>query len=70
MLVYRLGNLFVIFASTGNKLSWVKHDNDFAYQPLTTLETQRQQYPSCNWPDFDKTLKVGSWEHLEQIHNS
>ena len=22
---------------------------------------------SCYWPDFDETLKVGSWEHLEQI---
>ena len=19
------------------------------------------------WPDFDQTLKVGSWEHLKQI---
>ena len=26
-----------------------------------------QQYLSCYWPDFDQTLKVGSWEHLEQI---
>ena len=26
-----------------------------------------QEYLSCYWPDFDETLKVGSWEHLEQI---
>ena len=29
---------------------------------------QYQEYLSSNWPDFDKTLKIGSWEHLlEQI---
>ena len=33
----------------------------------TTTETQCQQYLICYWPDFDKTLKVGSWTHLEQI---
>ena len=26
-----------------------------------------QEYLSCYWPDFDETLKVGCWEHLEQI---
>ena len=26
-----------------------------------------QEYLSCYWHDFDETLKVGSWEHLEQI---
>ena len=26
-----------------------------------------QEYLSCNWPDFDETLEVASWEHLEQI---
>ena len=26
-----------------------------------------QEYLSCCRPDFDETLKVGSWEHLEQI---
>ena len=26
-----------------------------------------QEYLSCYWPDFDETLQVGSWEHLEQI---
>ena len=29
-------------------------------------ETQCQQYLSCYGPDFDKTLKEGSWEHLKQ----
>ena len=26
-----------------------------------------QEYLNCYWPDFDETLKIGSWEHLEQI---
>ena len=26
-----------------------------------------QEYLSWYWPDFDQTLKVGSWDHLEQI---
>ena len=26
-----------------------------------------QQYISFYWPHLDQTLKVGSWEHLEQI---
>ena len=26
-----------------------------------------QQYLSCNWPDFDQNLKVGSWGHLDHI---
>ena len=26
-----------------------------------------QEYLSCYWPNFNETLKVGSWEHLEQI---
>ena len=24
-------------------------------------------YISSYWPDFDQTLKVGSWDHFEQI---
>ena len=36
------------------------------HQPTTT-QTQCQQYLSCYWPNFDKNLKVGSLEHLEQI---
>ena len=47
-------------------LSWGWPEKDFAYPPPTT-ETQCQHYRSCYWPDFDETLKVGSWEHLEQI---
>ena len=35
--------------------------------PTVTTQTQSQQYFSCYWPDLDQTLKVGSWEHLEQI---
>ena len=26
-----------------------------------------QEYISCYLTDFDETLRVGSWEHLEQI---
>ena len=26
-----------------------------------------QEYLNCYWPNFDETLKVGSWYHLEQI---
>ena len=26
-----------------------------------------QEYPSCYWPDVDKTLKVGFWNHLYQM---
>ena len=33
----------------------------------TPTQTKWQQYLSCYRPDFDQTLKVGSWEHLEQI---
>ena len=36
-------------------------------QPPTTTQTLCQQYLSCYQPDFDETLKVGSWERLEQI---
>ena len=34
---------------------------------LSTPHPTPQQYLSCYWPDFDETLKRGSWEHLEQI---
>ena len=33
--------------------------------PPPTTQTQCQQYLSCYLPDFDETLNVGSWEHLE-----
>ena len=26
-----------------------------------------QEYLRCYWPNFDKTLKVSSWDYLEQI---
>ena len=29
-----------------------------------------QEYLNCYWPDYDETLNVGSWEHLEQILNT
>ena len=38
--------------------------------PQPTLphpKTQCQEYLSCYWPNLDETLKVASWEHLEQI---
>ena len=28
---------------------------------------QYQEYLSCYWLDFDQTLRVGSWDYLEQI---
>ena len=28
-----------------------------------------KQYLSCYWSNFDQTLIVGYWEHLEQILN-
>ena len=38
--------------------------------PTTATQTQCQQYLSCYWPNFDETLKVSSWEHLEHIYDS
>ena len=38
---------------------WVLRKNDFAHPPPP--QTQCQQYLSC--------LKIGSWDHLEQILN-
>ena len=37
------------------------------HTPPPTTETQYQEYPSCYWLNFDETLKIGSWEYLEQI---
>ena len=37
------------------------------HHPPSTTETQYQEYLSCYWLGFDKNLKIGSWEHLEQI---
>ena len=47
-----------------------KHKNRFTHPPPPTThhkELLNQQYLSCYGPDFDGTLQVGSWEHLEQI---
>ena len=33
----------------------------------TTTQTLRQQYLSCYCPDFDQTLSVVPWEHIQQI---
>ena len=44
---------------------WLYTTTHHHHHPPT--QTQSQQYLSCYWPDFDETLKVGSWEHLEQI---
>ena len=56
----------------------VKHNfEDFRYLRLGGFglvlrendppQTQCRQHLSCYRPDFDQTLKVASWEHLEQI---
>ena len=37
--------------------------------PPPPTQTQCQQYLNCDCPDFDETLKVGFWEHIEQIPN-
>ena len=47
-----------------------KLNTKISFHTTTTThhkELLDQQYLSCYWPDFDETLKVGSWEHLEQI---
>ena len=33
----------------------------------TFVHCPYQEYLSCYWPDFDQTLKEGSWDHLRQI---
>ena len=53
--------------TTQLNLSWVRHENDFAYHPPPTTQTQCYQYLGCYRPYFDETLNIGSWEHLEQI---
>ena len=38
--------------------------------PLSQQQEQEQpptKYLSCYWPDFDQTLNIGSWKHLEHI---
>ena len=54
---------------SNSSLSPVRLGVDFVL-PLSQQE-QQQELPtknlSCYWSDFDDTLKVASWEHLEQI---
>ena len=38
----------------------------FTFSP-TTKGYAKKKYLSCYRPDFDETLQVGSWEHLEKI---
>ena len=45
---------------------WVLHENDITPPPKST-QTHYWQYLSCFWPDFDQTLKVGSWDPFEQF---
>ena len=59
---------FVTTPTTTQHCSWVGYENDFAYHPTHhPTETQCLQYLSCYWPDFDETLIVGSWKHLEKF---
>ena len=37
------------------------------YMCRPSTQTGYQAYLSCYSPNFNKTLKVGSWNHLEQI---
>ena len=41
--------------------------NHHHHPPPPPTQTQCLQYLSCYWPDFDQTLKVGSWDHLSQM---
>ena len=36
------------------------------HPPPPTTQTQCQQYLSCYWPDFNQTLKLGSWDDEQQ----
>ena len=46
-------------------LVWL--DMKITLHTTTFNVNQCQQYLSCYGHDFDETLKVGSWEHQEQI---
>ena len=59
------------FFLSNSSLSPVRLGVDFVL-PLSQQELQKQENPptknlSCYWPDFDDTLKVASWERLEQM---
>ena len=52
--------------STSTQLkSWVWHENDFNPPPP---QTQCHRYLSCYWPNFNQTLKLGSWDEQQQQH--
>ena len=34
--------------------------------PPPPTQTQCQQYVSCNWADFNQSLKLGSWDKQQQ----
>ena len=57
------------------KLKLTLYDNPGFYTKLTlhyhhpSKEIQYQQYISCYWPNFNQTLKVSSWDQLEQLLN-
>ena len=54
---------------------WTLYDYPGFYTTLTlhyhhpSKEIQYQQYISCYWPNFNQTLKVSSWDQLEQLLN-
>ena len=45
--------------------------DDFVFSLSQQQEQQQEEPPtkylSCYWPNFDQTLNMGFWEHLEQI---
>ena len=48
-------------------LSWVGPENCFANPTHPPPHPPQKLNISCELPKFDHTLKVASWEHLEQI---
>ena len=48
-------------------ITLVWFDMKMTLPPHPPHTNSMQQYLSCYCPDFDETLKLGSWEHLEQI---
>ena len=61
---------------TSNKLSKPQPNFNSIYTKMTLHthhhhhpppKTQCQYYLICYWTDFDKTLNVGSWDHVGQI---
>ena len=57
---------------SNSSLSPVRLGVDFVLPLSQEQQEQQQEEPptknlSCYWLDFDDTLKVAFWEHLEQI---